>query len=135
MAAVEGGAAIRRRLRIISKNVGRFIDDEMDDIAQEILAESRKLAPQDTGKMISTAGWDKDDTLESFRRSVFYKEDYAPIQHEGLIRGRPIQPGPGTRSKPGAGRKFLQRAYNAKVRDIPRRVGKAVERGLRVSLR
>ncbi len=130
MAEVKGGDAIRRRLRLISKNVVSFIGAEMDDIAQEILEESRRNAPQLTGRMIATAGWDKEDFADAFRRSVFYREDYAVFQHEGFFN-----PGPITATKPNAGRKFLQRAYTARVRGLPARIGRAVERSLRVSLR
>lgn len=130
MATVTGGKAIRNRLGLIEKNVRRQISDELDDIAQEILVESRRLAPQLTGRMIASSGTDKDDRPQRFRRSIFYDIDYAVFQHEGFF-----QPGPVTIAKDGAGRKFLQRPYEKKRRDLIRRIGVATERGLRVSLR
>ena len=130
MAVVRGRKVIKKRLGLIRRNVRDALAAELDDIADDLLDASRALAPQLTGLMILTAGTDKDDSGETLRRSVFYSEDYAPIQHEGFFN-----PGPVTASKPGAGRKFLQRPYNQMRPGIPKRLGRAVERALRNSLR
>ncbi len=130
MAVVQGRRLIERRLGLIQRNVRDAVEAELDDIAEEILERSRELAPQLTGQMILTAGVGRDDTPTRIRRSVFYLEDYAPIQHEGVFN-----PGPVTAAKAGAGRKFLQRAYNAQRPSIAKRVGRAIERALRTSLR
>lgn len=130
MAVVRGRAVIKKRLGLIRRNVRDAVAAELDDIAEDLLNASRALAPQLTGQMILTSGIDSDDSDDSLRRSVFYVETYAPIQHEGFF-----DPGPVTAQKPGAGRKYLQRPYNRMRPGIPKRLGRAVERALRNSLR
>lgn len=135
--AVTGGLVIKARLRLMRANVNRTIDEAMNDLAEQILKTSNDFAPQDTGQMIQNSGVDSDDSraLARFRRSVFYKEDYAPIQHEGFIRGKPIQPGLTTAAKPAAGPKFLSRAFALHARRGIRNVARKVERTLRFTLR
>lgn len=127
---VHGGPAIRRRMKRIRRNVNDAISDKMDEIADELLQESRDLAPQLTGKMIATAGTDKADARDSFKRTVFYTEPYAIYQHEGHFN-----PGPITATKTGAGRKFLQRPFDAKKRDMILRISREIERAIRVTVR
>lgn len=129
---VTGGDVIRRRLRVIQRAVNETIVDGMDDFAKDVLRQSRDLAPQLTGLMIRTSDVDSDDNraLGTFRRSVFYEQVYAIWQHEEVFN-----PGPITSTKPGAGPKFLRRAYDFQRAIHVPRIGKRVGRALRLSLR
>ncbi len=130
MPRVTGGAVIRKRLKIIQRNTRAAISSELDDTAKDLLAVPILLAPQLTGAPIKSGGIDSESGKDFTRRSVFYTEDYAVIQHEGFFN-----PGPVTATKAGAGRKYLQRPFNAARREIPARIGRAVERSLRLTLR
>ncbi len=128
--AITGAAGIRRRLRVIRRNVDRTIDEALDELAAEIHAKSNDFAPQLTGAMIRESGVDAEDRAGRFRRSVFYKLNYAVFQHEGNFN-----PGPITASKSSAGRKFLSRAFQQKARRGIRDVGRKIERSLRFAVR
>lgn len=128
--ATTGETVISRKLGRIQQEVRDAIEQEITDLADEILSDSRNLAPQLTGLLIRSAGVDSEDTNDVFRRSVFYDTPYAVIQHEGTFT-----PGPITIQKPGAGRKYLQRAYERLRPDMVNRMGRATERALRLALR
>lgn len=129
---VTGGDIIRRRLRTIRRAVDDAIEAGMDDFAADVLSMSRDLAPQLTGLMIRTSDVDSDDSrsLGRFRRSIFYEQVYAIWQHEEIFN-----PGPVTAAKPGAGPKFLKRAFDFQAAKHIPKIGKRVSRALRVVLR
>ena len=127
---VTGGDIIRRRLRVIRRAVNEAIETGMDDLAKDILSMSRDLAPQLTGLMIRTSGVDDDDSRDRFRRSIFYEQPYAIWQHEEFFN-----PGPITSAKPGAGPKFLSRAFNFHAQRGITNIGRRVQRSLRAVLR
>ena len=128
--ALLGKEVVQRRLRIIQRNVNDAIAEAMDDFATDIHVLSNDLAPQLSGEMIRQSGTDSDDSGNRFRRSVFYSLGYAVWQHEEVFN-----PGPITVTKPGAGRKFLQRAFDRNVQKGIRNVGRAIGRSLRITLR
>lgn len=130
MAVVSGQRVIARKIRRIQTAVRQEIEEELNDIANDVLSNSRDIAPQLTGLLIRTSAVDEDDSEDVFVRSVFYDTDYAVIQHEG-----DFNPGPITIQKPGAGRKYLQRAYEALRPQMVNRLGRATERALRLALR
>ena len=125
-----GKEIVKRRLRIIQRNVNEAVEQSMDDLATDIHSLSNDLAPQLTGEMIRQSGTDSDDSGTRFRRSVFYSLAYAIWQHEEVFN-----PGPITAGKPGAGRKFLQRAFDRNVQKGIQDVGRAIGRSLRITLR
>lgn len=127
---LSGAKRMRENLRRAVEGVRAGLRDELDAIAKELLQESRNLAPQLSGRMIRTAGIGRRDTATRFRRSVFYRERYALFQHEGFYNAGPI-----TRAKPGAGRKFLQRPFEARRRADIDRLGRRIARELRQALR
>lgn len=127
---LTGDEVVIRKLDRIRKAVADEIRDEFDDIANDILSDSRDIAPQLTGLLIASSGVDSGDRRDRFARSIFYDTPYAVIQHEGNFN-----PGPITSQKPGAGRKYLQRAYEARRPEIVQRLGRATERALRLALR
>ncbi len=130
MAVVSGQRVIARKIRRIQAAVRQEIEEELNDIANDVLSDSRDIAPQLTGLLIRSSAVDEDDSEDVFVRSVFYDTDYAVIQHEG-----DFNPGPITVQKPGAGRKYLQRAYEALRPQMVNRLGRATERALRLALR
>jgi hypothetical protein len=129
---VEGADVIAKRFRLLARGVTEAIEDEMNDVAEELLSDSRDLSPQLTGALIASSGVDSLDRRRDgeFIRSIFYDTPYAVAQHEGSFN-----PGPITRQKPGAGRKYLQRAYDAKKRKIIERIGRRTEQAMRFVLR
>lgn len=127
---LRGTRRLQQNLRRAVEGVRAGIKDELDQIAKELLQESRDVAPQLTGKMIRTSGIGRQNQRNRFLRSVFYRERYALFQHEGFYNAGPI-----TRAKPGAGRKFLQRPFEARRRADVDRIGRRVERELRLALR
>ena len=130
--AVTGGAAIKLRLALIRRNVNDAVEGGMDDLSKRILSKSRNFAPQLTGRMIRESDVASLDSrsLGTFRRAVFYSVDYAVFQHEGEFN-----PGPITASKPAAGRKYLSRAFDQEVNAGVRKIGRDVERAIRISVR
>lgn len=128
--ALTGKEVVQRRLKLIERNVREAVSESMDELAADILSLSRDFAPQLSGEMIRTAGTDKDDSRNLFRRSVFYTVPYAVWQHEEVFNAGPI-----TAGKPNAGRKFLKRAFDQLVERGIRKVGKEIERSLRITLR
>lgn len=129
---VTGVDVIKQNLARIQKAVSEALQEEITDIAEEILSDSRDICPQLTGALIASADIDEEDSLlfGVFKRSIFYDTPYAIKQHEG-----DFNPGPITRQKPGAGRKYLQRAFDAKKRQAVARIGRRTEQTLRLVLR
>ena len=123
---------IKQRLNLIQRNTRDAINGVLDDVSQELLTASNDIAPQDTGDMISPefAKIGKETAGESFRRSVYYLKAYAVWQHEEFFN-----PGLTTASKPGAGRKFLERAFRQKGEAFITKIGREIERTLRITLR
>lgn len=130
MAVLTGDDVVIKKLERIRAGVNAAVKEELSDIANDILSDSRDIAPQLTGLLIASSGVDTGDRRDRFARSIFYDTPYAVIQHEGVFN-----PGPITVQKPGAGRKYLQRAYEARRPQMVNRLGKAVERALRLALR
>ena len=128
--AVTGEKAILRRLDRIQAAVREAVEEELNDIAEDVLSNSRDICPQLTGRLIRSAGVDSADREDIFVRSVFYDTPYAVIQHEGNFN-----PGPITAQKPDAGRKYLQRAYEAMRPTMVKRIGNRTEQALRLVLR
>ena len=135
-AAVQGADIIRKRLRTIVRNVADAVDQEMDDIAAELLTESREQAPQLSSKMIDTAKIVRSGSRRGkrFVRTVKYTQEYAPIQHE-----KKHHPGPVTAAKLGdsygIATKFLSHPFGMMKRTIPRRLARVVEKAIRQSVR
>lgn len=149
---VLGGAVVRSRLRKIARNVNDAVQQEMDDIADDLLTASRDKAPQLTGEMIRTSKTDSKNARSQgrFSRRVKYTEEYAPIQHEGIYwsggssrsgakSGELFRPGPVTAAKlgnrRGVGRHFLSKPFKKMEPKIPRQISKAVARAIRQSVR
>lgn len=133
---VIGAAVVRSRMRKIVRNVNAAVQQEMDDIADELLTASRDKAPQLTGEMIRSSKTDSRNARSEgrFTRRVRYTTVYAPIQHEKTFR-----PGPVTAAKlgnrVGVGKGFLSKPFKRAEPKIPRRISRAVNRAIRQSVR
>jgi len=139
---VRGIAELKRRLRSIERNVDATISREMDEIAEDLLDRSQNLANQLGGDLVNSAEITARNSSDKFTRVVSYDEDYAVVQHEGIDprTGRPLQPGPITRSKGGttdgpAGPKFLQRPFNNNRRRWIEQIAKKTLDAIRRSAR
>ncbi len=130
MATVKGGAKTRKALRRAEGFILEAVNEQFDDYAELVLSLSNDLAPQLTGDMIGSSGTDARKGKSVTTRTVFYKAPYAVRQHEGFFN-----PGPITKTKPGAGRKYLSRAYDQTRGKFLKRLGKAIGRSIRVNLR
>lgn len=127
MPRLKGKAELKIRLRQIERAVQAAMEQKLDEQADDALEQSHALAPQLTAEMIDTSGVRKIRVgRDRFRRIIFYTVPYAPIQHEGFFN-----PGPVTRSKPGAGRKFLLRAMAQNRARYVREMGRTIERAVR----
>lgn len=134
---VTGTALIKKRLKLIDRNVAHATMQELDDIAEDLLNMSRDEAPRDTDKMIGTADTDSEDRRRagSFKRSVFYKMEYAIYQHELVFR-----PGEKTQrylggSSPGIGRYFLSMPFLKIKPTVRPRLAKVIRKAIAQSVR
>lgn len=131
---LRGADEVRRRLALARFAVREALQSELAEISSDLLEESRNRAPQLSGLMINTAGTDSDETRDSLRVSVFYREEYALYQHEGFYT-----PGPVTSGKlgaaVGAGRKFLERPFRENAVKYQERLARAGGRALRIVIR
>lgn len=135
---VIGAAVVRSRMRKIVRNVNAAVQQEMDDIADELLTASRDKAPQLHGTMTDPQHSRTDSknarSQGRFTRRIKYTTIYAPIQHEKTFR-----PGPVTAAKlgnrVGIGKGFLSNPFKKAEPKIPRRISRAVNRAIRQSVR
>jgi hypothetical protein len=133
---VKGLDAIARRMAAVKRAAFDALDQQLQDEAKQVLARSRDLAPQLTGRMIATAHVEAQRSRGAnlIRAQVVYREPYALFQHEGFY-----WPGPISSQKLGPtfaiGRKFLTRAVDERREAVLENSGRAVEGALRVTLR
>ena len=151
-----GRQIVRRRMNVIRRNVREAISVEMNDIGDEILSRSRDLAPQLTGAMQSSSLVLSRDDQTTFVRIIAWQlprgatRPYQVYQHQGIggtetTIGRAFIPGPVTAGKRNAGLQYLQRAADEAAEgrgasgrftvSIPRRLGRTIQRAIRLSLR
>lgn len=141
-AKVTGGDAIRRRMRVIRRNVRAAVAQAMDDAADDLLVRAVKLAPQLEDDLIESGDVLQTNRRDTFKRVVLFSRPYAAYQHEGINRstGAPLKPGPRTRQKPSTadgtpGPKYLERPYMRHRRRYVTDVGDAVKDAIRRSVR
>jgi len=136
--AVRGGAVIRRRMKIIQRNVRDAVSKQMDDIADDLLLRSNLLCKIDEGDLIGSSGIAHRNSRDTFIRVVYYDTPYAERQHECTEMGN----GPKTALRPASplgdgkpGRKWLSRPYKRHESRYIKEIGKAVQTALRESVR
>ena len=108
MASVEGMTGLQARFRALPVEVRRAVRAEMERIAAEIVAQMRRLAPRDTGRLAQSIGWTwgsppdgsiavtsidgaVGDKLTIYAGGEATREVYVPPKVEGRI----YQPGAG----------------------------------------
>lgn len=131
---VFGALQTALNLRKVRFAVREAFARELDEQADELLQLATDAAPQKDDFLIESGDTDSDDTFNTLRRSVYFTVPYATIQHEGFFN-----PGEKTAAKlgnqRGIGRKFLQRPYEENREKFLRRLAKAGNRALRLTLR
>lgn len=99
----------------------RVFDEIIDDGATEIMLESNRRVPVDTGLLISTS---KSERVKNAVYEVSYSTRYAIYVHEDLSIAHPVH----VDGDCGGEAKFLSNAVQAKKRMIIRNLRKAVRR-------
>ena len=127
---VEGVDRTIRNLERVERILIEALNDAMEDEADRLLLESNALAPQLSGDLIADSKVDEQQAENGLKRySVNYGDGpsrpYALIQHEAVLN-----PGPITRLKPGAGRKYLSRAFDKWKTGALRRIRSDLQRAL-----
>jgi hypothetical protein len=131
---VTGGAAIKRRLRVISRNVHAEMGVRLDQAAKDLLSRARGLAPQLSGELIGDGDILRRGNKTVHRRVVFFDSPYAVVRHEDVYNLGPIS---SIKSSPdGAiGRKFLSRPFERQSKNYEKSIAAGVRLALRQSVR
>ena len=134
--SIEGGDAIRRRMKLLTRNVREDVSQTLDDLADELLTDARNKAPVLTGLLTASSRTDSTDMRLQGRmvRKVRFFAPYAKYQDK-----YPHWPGPGTAAKLGSGfgvaQGFLTKTQRAFKPEVMRRLKASVERAIRQTLR
>lgn len=131
---VHGGAAIRRRMRLIRRNVKAEVVRELDDAADDLLLRARGLAPQLSGDLIASGIIKKRRAREAVSRTIFFDSPYAVVRHEDVYNLGPISSVKASPDGP-IGRKYLSRPFEANRRRYEEGIRDAMRRAMRQSLR
>ncbi len=129
--AVVGVMKARTRMKKLRAKVVQAVQDQMQDNAEVLLEEAKKLAPELTRALVNSGEVSKSDNEAKgrFQRRVSFDTPYAVRWHEERFN-----PGPITSTKPGAGRKYLTRAFNANVRKFRSRIAKTVTATVKIQV-
>lgn len=132
--AVHGGSAIRRRLRVIVRNVRAEVAEQLDQAAEDLLLRARQLAPQLSGELIDAGDIAGRQTRDVVSRTIFFDSLYAVVRHENVYNLGPIS---SVKSSPDGpiGRKFLQRPFETHRERYQRDIVHGLRRALLQSLR
>ena len=122
---VRGAARLRRTLQAVRRDVGRQIDQLLDNQAQRLLGASIAVAPELTRRLVLSNKITKRTGGGRSIRVVSFDTPYAVVQHEQAG----LRPGPLTSRKAAtqdgeAGRKFLERPFRRLVSTFIREIGK-----------
>ena len=131
---VRGGDVIRRRLRLIRRNVKAEVARELDDVADDLLTRARGLAPQLEGDLIGSGIIKKRRAREAVSRTIFFDSPYAVVRHEDFYNLGPVSSVKASPDGP-IGRKYLSRPFEANHPRYVKEIGRAVDRAIRQSLR
>lgn len=126
---VVGVKKANRNLERIQAAIFEAMKDQNQENAEELLSDASDLAPQLSGDLIESGKVTAFNRKAQFIRIVSFDTPYAIRWHEDKFI-----PGEITRTKPGAGRKYLSRAYNKKRKKFEQRIGKAVNRRIQVEV-
>ena len=128
----KNAKAIAKRLKIIRRNVGDAVSQELFDAAVDLRNRADAISPQLTGKHISTGTVTQ---VTKFFYIVSYNRPYSLWLHEGRYRLGPISKNkPSTEDGP-VGRGYLRRPFERHQSEYIERVGEAAMKAVRQSLR
>ena len=125
---------IRKRLRLIVRNVRDEVAQQLDEAAEDLLLRARQLAPQLSGELIGSGDIARRQSRDIVSRTIFFDSPYAVRRHEDFYSLGPIS---SIKSSPDGsiGRKFLQRPFEAHRDRYQRQIAHGLQRALRQSLR
>lgn len=133
-ARVIGGTVIRRRLKLIRRNVLAEMARELDDAADDLLTRARTLAPQLTGALIASGKIKKRRARQAVSRTIWFDCPYAVVRHEDVYNLGPISSRKSSPEGP-IGRKYLSRPFERHAPRYRDNLANAVNRAMRQSLR
>ena len=131
---VRGFPQAQQNLRRLRFSILEAMEEQSEENAEELLSDASDLAPQDEGDLIDSGLVTDIDTRSGgdgrFIRIVSFDTPYAVRWHEDTFT-----PGEVTRGKPGAGRKYLSRAFNKKQKRFQKRIQTSVFRRIQIEQR
>lgn len=132
--AVKGAAVIRRRMRLITRNVREEVAVGLDAAAEDLRRRAQGLAPQLEGDLIGSAKIRQKGRKDVVSRTIYFDSPYAVVRHEDFYNLGPVSSV--KKSPDGAiGRKYLSRPFEANQRRYTREIGESIDRALRQSVR
>lgn len=131
---VHGAAVIKRRLRLIARNVRDEVRTALDEAAEDLLFRARLLAPQLEGELIDSGKIARHRSRGVEARTISFGTPYAVVRHEDFYNLGPISSVKSSADGP-VGRKYLSRPFERHSPRYFEEIGDAVERGIRQSLR
>jgi hypothetical protein len=131
---VLGADVVKRRMKLITRNVRREVGVRLDQSAKDLLLRARGLSPQLEGFLIGAGDILKRGNRNVVKRIVFFDSPYAVIRHEDVYNLGPIS---SLKKSPDGpiGRKFLSRPFQAQGPRYIREIGEGVNLALRQSVR
>ena len=131
---VFGLPLIKKRLRVITRNVRREVAQALDDASDDLLFRARGLAPQLDSDLIESGSILRRGNRSVVTRVVYFDSPYAVVRHEDFYNLGPVS---SLKQSPDGeiGRKYLSRPFEAQQPTYQRDIGAAVRRGLRSAVR
>lgn len=111
---IKGFKEIYTKLGLLEEEIIQTALKEQKKLANNILAESQKLVPIDTGTLARSGAVSTDkNTLTT---TIFYDTPYARKQHEDTTLNHPN----------GGQAKYLERPFNEKADELETKIGQAI---------
>lgn len=120
---IEGFKEIFKKMGLIEAELLKGAQKGLRDTAEDILGESQKLVPVDTGTLqkSGTVQYNEDKTIAT----ISYSTPYALKQHEDLSLKH------NTSKNENAQAKYLERPFNEKKGELETNIGEQMTRILR----
>ncbi len=129
-----GLALVKKRMKVVGRNVHREIAKRLDQNAEDLLTRARGLAPQLTSELILSGDIIRRGTKTTAKRIIFFDSEYAVVRHEDVYNLGPISSL--KRSPDGRiGRKFLSRPHRAQFNAYKENIAKGIRLALSQSTR
>jgi len=132
--ATTGAKVIKRRMRLIVRNVRDEISEALDEAAEDLRGRSQGLAPQLEGDLIGSAEIKSHRKKNLESRKIFYDSPYAVVRHEDFYNLGPVS---SVKKSPDGpiGRKYLSRPFDRNKARYKDELANAMRRGIRQSMR